>query len=83
MYGVCQEDPPGSNRCCQTVILINIKFKGSPFDFRELDIRHGKPIGLFVHGCPMFIDRSECGVDDADSHRTKKVKKKCPIKRKT
>ena len=28
----------------------------------------------------MFIDRSECGVDYADSHRTKKVKKSALLK---
>ena len=34
--GVCQKDPPRSNRCCKTVILIKMKFKEEPFDFREL-----------------------------------------------
>ena len=33
-------------------------------------LRHGKPIGLFTRGCPMYMDRSQCGVtDDEDSQR--------------
>ena len=34
--GVCQKEPPRSNRCCKTVIFKSMKFKGEPFDFREL-----------------------------------------------